>query len=299
MIAVPVASSTADPVGRALRRARDYLLGKQSPGGGFCFYRGYYLEEPNLADTWHGVAALTALLDVALAKADEHAGFVIGRAIEPQPFALYCRTRSLLALDTPDPSLAEVERAVAAVRVWMSDPTRPQFSGAAVQRLGQLLWLRKHFGLESPLGEIANALLALANRDGGYGTPSNLLETGAAIAVLALCGAAPDPATAGFVQSMADPQFGFRLTGAARFPHLETVHAGVASCRRLGLHIPHAAAARDFVLSCQTGDGGFARTADALPDLALTHLALTTLVRDLGTAASAGTVGKPLRRSEP
>jgi hypothetical protein len=271
----------------ALRRARDYLLSKQSPGGGFCFYRGYYLEEPNLADTWHGVAALTELLRVVPAERDEHAGFVARQAVEPQPFALYYRLRSLLALKVADPMQAEVARAVAALHVGLPDAARPHLFGAALQRLRCVLWLRRHLGMEDATEGVAEAMHAMANADGGYGVPSNLPDTEATVAVLALCGAMPRPATGGFVQSMADPQFGFMLTATSRSPNLETVHAGVASCRRLGLAIPHAAAARAFVLSCQTGSGGFARTADALPDLALTHMALTVLLRYLGETSAA------------
>jgi hypothetical protein len=283
MAAAPVAGVPQDPLAGALRRARDYLSSKQSPGGGFCFYRGYYLEEPNLADTWHGIAVLTGLLGVALAgSSDEHAGFVIRQAVEPQPFALYYRLRSLQALKVADPMQGEVGRAVAVLRAGLPDPARPHLFGAALQRLRCVLWLRRQLGIEDATAETAEAILAMANADGGYGTPSNLPDTEAAVAVLALCGAAPRLATGEFVQSMADPQFGFRLTAASRSPNLETVHAGVASCRRLDLAIPHAAAAKAFVLSCQTGNGGFARTADALPDLALTHMALAVLFRHLG-----------------
>jgi prenyltransferase beta subunit len=40
---------------------------------------------------------------------------------------------------------------------------------------------------------------------------------------------------------------------------------------------PAILAALAFILDCQTGDGGFARAPDALPDIALTHLALAGL----------------------
>jgi len=282
MMAAPVAGMLPDRRSSALQRAGDYLLEKQSPGGGFCFYRGYYLEEPNLADTWHGIAALMGLLGVELAGRNEHADFVIRQVVEPQPFALYYRLRSLLALKVADPMQGEVVRAVASLRVGLPDPMRPYPLGAALQRLRCILWLRKRLGMEGETAEVAEAILAMANADGGYGMPSNLPDTEAAVAILALCDAEPRQATGAFVQSMADPQFGFRLTAASRSPNLETVHAGVSSCHRLGLAIPHAAAATAFVLSCQTGSGGFARTADALPDIALTHMALTVLLRYLG-----------------
>ena len=45
----------------ALARARAYLLGRQCANGGFSFYRGEYLEEPNTHDTWHALAAMRML----------------------------------------------------------------------------------------------------------------------------------------------------------------------------------------------------------------------------------------------
>lgn len=281
MTTASTVGTSRDRLASALQHARDYLLEKQSPDGGFCFYRGYYLEEPNLADTWHGVAALTDLLGIELSEHKKHADFVIGLEVDAQPLALYYRIRALHALQTDDPAASEVEQAVAALHPGQPDPARLHLLGAALQRLHCVLWLRKHLGIATAIEDSVQAVLAMGNEDGGYGAPSNLLDTADAIAVLALCGAAPPAATREFVAAMADPQFGFRLVAGAPSPHLETVHAGAAGCHLLGLDIPHVAAANDFVLSCQSGNGGFARASGALPDMTLTYMALTTLLRDL------------------
>lgn len=53
-----------------LARAAQCIAGRQCEGGGFCVYRNAYLEEPNLSDTWHALAALK-LLDVAVPRAGE------------------------------------------------------------------------------------------------------------------------------------------------------------------------------------------------------------------------------------
>lgn len=206
MLAAAIVGASRDPLALALFRTRDYLLEKQSPGGGFCFYRGYYLAEPNLADTWHGVAALTDLLGVELAQRKEHADFVIAQAVEPQPLTLYYRIRTLQTLQTGDPASAEVERAVAALHVSLPDPARPHLLGAALQRLRGIIWLRKHLGMNTATEELAIAVLAMANEDGGYGAPSNLLDTADAIAVLVLCGTTLPATIREFVLSMADPQ---------------------------------------------------------------------------------------------
>lgn len=268
-----------NPLLSALDRARDYLIERQSPDGGFCFYRGYYLEEPNLSDTWHAVAALTGLLGVVLPERVSHADFIIGQPIEPQPLVLYYRVRALLALGVDDPKSAMVRSAVVALQMHLPDLAMHTTFSAALQRLSCTLWLKRHFGLMPAADDLAHPLLQWEHADGGFGTPPNLLDTAAAIAVLMLCGHTPASRTGEFVNRMAVSGFGFRLTANSLSPNLETTCAGMLSCCRLGLPVPHVQDAVAFVLSCQTGNGGFARAAGALPDITLTHLALTALAR--------------------
>lgn len=275
--AMPDIDHRKSPMLSALHRARAYLLERQSPGGGFCFYRGYYLEEPNLSDTWHAVAALTNLLGVVLPAKNCHADFIIARPIEPQPFALYYRVRALLALGVDDPKSTEVRSVVMALRVHLPDLAMHAPLVDSLRRFECTLWLKRHFDLAVAADNLALTLLQGEHVDGGYGTPPNLLDTEAAIAVLMLCSHTPASRTGGFVNRMAVPGFGFRLTAGSLSPNLETTCAGMTSCCRLGLPIAHARDAVAFILSCQTGNGGFARAADALPDVALTHLALAAL----------------------
>lgn len=274
--------SPMKPLVSALDRARTYLLERQSPNGGFCFYRGYYAEEPNLADTWHAIAVLTGLLGVVLPEKRSHASFIIGQPIEPQPWVLYYRVSTLRALGVDDPESAEVASAVMVLQTHFPDMATHVSLSAALQRIKCTLWLKQHFGLPlAGVDDLAQTLLQAEHADGGYGTPPNLLDTESAIAVLRLCGQISPSRTSDFVHRMAVPGFGFRLTAGSLSPNLETVCAGIRSCCRLGIPIPHALDAMAYVLSCQTGNGGFARAAGALPDITLTHLALTTLARHM------------------
>lgn len=286
-----------NPLGRALDRVRVYLLERQSPDGGFCFYRGYYVEEPSLSDTWHALATLIGLLGVVLPNEDAHAAFVIGRPIAPQPGALHARVCALQTLGVDDPRLTEVAEAVASLQVKSIDPSRHASLVAVLERLHCTLWLKRHFGQAVAVDELAQVLLQMENPDGGYGTPPNLIDTEAASVVLALCGQTPTERTGAFVQRMAVPGFGFRLTANSLSPHLETTCAGLLMCSRLDLPVAHVEDAIAFILSCQTGNGGFARAADALPDLALTHQALTALAlhvapRLLGSLVSSDSNGE-------
>jgi hypothetical protein len=259
---------------QALARARAYLLGRQCANGGFSFYRSDVLEEPDTHDTWHALAALRCL-GTSPPRRQDIVRFVAQQPVPTQPYGLYFRVRSLCLLDAADPFHAAVREAVAALPTpdlqSLDDSTDTLYS------LRLALWLKRHFGLAFPAQDIARRLLAGEHPDGGYGLPPNLLATRQALAVLDLC-QAPAPARAGaFVMGLATPDFGFRLTADSLAPNLEITCAGVSCCRRLGLPIPHAADALAFILDCQTGDGSFARAPSALPDIALTHLALSGL----------------------
>lgn len=253
---------------------RDYLLGRQCGNGGFSFYRTEYLEEPNPHDTWHALASL-GLIGEPVPRPADTARFLLGQPVTPQPYALAFRVRGLALLGADDPEAGAVASALAGMTPALPEGRDDLYDGLRHLRL--LLWLKQRHGQPIPAADLAGALLAAEDADGGFGKPANLVDTREALAVLALCGRRPSPRTADFVTRLATPGFGFRLTAESLAPTLETVCAGIACCRRLGLTVAHAADARAFILDCQTGNGGFARSPGALPDLALTHLALAGL----------------------
>jgi hypothetical protein len=270
-----------------LAGARRYLLGRQSPGGGFCVYRSELLDEPNLFDTWHGVAAL-GLLGVPVPDARRCARFVAAQAVEHQARALYYRVRSLLALQCPDPLAQKVRAAVAELSAPLPDAGAPSQIAGALQALRHVVWLKRHFGCDCPLEDIAAALRRLEDGAGGFPTPPDLATTHAAWAVLRLCDQAPSPRSIDFVAALAVPGFGFRLTANSLSPNLETTCAGIRCCRWSDQRVVYASDAADFILACQSGRGGFSRAPDALPDLYCTHLALEGLSLLCGPLGPAG-----------
>ena len=269
---------------KALARAHEYVLQHQSPGGGFCFYRNEYLDEPNLADTWYAVSILANLLQAEVPHRSRHADFVTGLSIQPQAFALHERVRVLQCLGHDDPWSSEVRMAVMSLplRVATVDAQTAALSTELAQ-LADTLWLKHYFQLDVEPRELMQAVRRLEHLEGGFGTPPNLLDTGAALGVLAFGGESASPRTADFVLRMGVPGFGFRLTASSMSPNLETTCAGVTSCCLLGLPVPHADDAASFILSCQSSNGGFARASGALPDLSLTQLALSTLAQHAAT----------------
>ncbi|OZI30798.1 hypothetical protein CAL29_22720 [Bordetella genomosp. 10] len=270
-------------------RARDYLLSRQSPEGGFCAYRGYYVEEPNLADTWRGVSAWRLLTGEALPQRDRHAAFLARTGIAPQAISLYQRVRAFQALRRADPSPAQVRDAVAALPLSLPQGPVPSLQ-APLRQLRQTLWLKRHFGLDDTQADEAavDFLRQWQAGNGGYGRPPNLHDTAEALALLHACRASPDQACAGFVRRVELRAFGFRLTAASLSPSLETTCAGLNCCVYLGIVPRYADDAARFIVNCQAGSGGFALRPDAKPGLDLTYLALCTLGRSgyLGTAST-------------
>ncbi|MFT3803603.1 MAG: prenyltransferase/squalene oxidase repeat-containing protein [Burkholderiaceae bacterium] len=265
----------------AVRVASNYVSARASPGGGFCFYRGHYLEEPNLSDTWHGVSAWKLLTSEPLPDQANHADFVISQAVESQAFALYHRVRCLQLLEAGDPDALKVRDAAAALPLILprTDTVTLQ---ASLHALFYSLWLRRHLGVATERDrDLGRALHGHQNPDGGYGRPSNLRDTVEALRVLQVCDRPLQTKTAVFVQHMAVPGSGFRLTATSMSPCLETTCAGMACSADLGIEVEYASDAIRFILACQCGNGGFAFRPGGLPDLAWTHLALETLHRRL------------------
>nr|AGF34132.1 hypothetical protein [uncultured bacterium DX-7F-24] len=267
----------ADRISSARDRAADYLLSRQSPKSGFCFYRAEYIDEPNLSDTFHALAALR-LLGRKPRWTEGVAAFVAGFARRCQPYDLFHRTGILLALDpnyTPEGELQEKIRALKAPPT----PERHSTDLATWFELTQVIvQLKRRFDLlDEPMALRAEVLGLL--HDGGFGTGPDLLNTWAAIEILRDCGGPLDlPGLAEFLRRIQVPSLGFTMTLSSRMGRLELVAAGVATCQAVGVRIRYREDATDFVLACQAGDGGFAGAPDALPDITLTHRALETLI---------------------
>ncbi len=266
-----------DPLSAAsCQRVRSYLLERQSPMGGFCFYRTAYLDEPNLSDTWHAVAALR-LLGEEPPNRDAIADFVCMQPPGKQPYALYYRTFTLDALGMADPDRAAMIENIHALQLDTEGLfTHADLSGK-LERLLFILRLKVHCGTGFSAQQVVSAMLALEHPEGGFGTPPNIIETNLAAAILALCGGKASADTGRFVTSLGGPGYAFRFTENSLAFNLETICAGIECCRLLNLQIAYPADAAAFILACQTGNGGFARAPDSLPGIELTHLALQGL----------------------
>lgn len=278
----PVALQTKARV--AAHLAQTYLYGRQSPSGGFCFYRWMGVEEPTLRDTWHAVSALTLIgaevprhdkVEVFLRRFEvtglddlHHRTFALARlgaALEPQ------QMEHIASLDAGTELANE--------RVPVSERFKRTLRIAQLQR--------RFTALRAPTA-IAERVLDM-RQNGGWGDKPNLGDTWLALAILDKCDRHAVPADVKtFINALQIPGFGFTATLDSTYAPLEVLHAGLCACSLLQLPVHHLSDAVGSVLACQSSNGGFARTSDALPDIALTHLGLLALV-----AAGALSVSAP------
>jgi hypothetical protein len=259
-------------INAALIHARGYLLGRESSSGGFCFYRSENLDEPNLSDTWHAVAAL-ALLNELPQQRERLVSFVYSQVPDCQVYALYYRTFTINTLGFADASRAEVEKRVRALELNTSLSIDSGLSGH-LDRMLKTLQLKKIFNIEFEVDEIAKMILKLEDSNGGFGFSPNILDTQLVLEIASLCGLAISARTKAFVSRLDEPMFAFRLTDYSLSPNLEIVCAGIKCCQHLHLPITYPNEAAKFILACQMDNGGFARAPRALPDICLTHTAL-------------------------
>lgn len=254
-------------------QAQRYLAGRQSRTGGFCFYRWLGIDEPTLRDTWHAVAALR-LLDADVPRRDEVVAFL--RSFRGAGFDdLYHRTLALANLgERGDPdAIARIDKLDAAAT--LADPNLPV--NARLQRALRIITMQNSLATIRTADAVAEYILDLCDQ-GGWGDKPNLPDTWLALAILDRCGYhAITGETRAFVDALQTPSFGFTATRDSTWSPLEVLHAGLRACVLLRLPVRHPTDAVAGVLACQTGNGGFARTADALPDIALTHLGLLAL----------------------
>lgn len=291
--AMPAAAATELTPARAARahvaveRAEQYVRSRQSPDGGFCFYRWGGVEEASLADTWHAVASLV-LLGAAVPRRADVLAFV-------RQFRLtgaddrYHAARILNLLGEPAHAAAVARAAIAVpdVRTVLANGRAP-VTGRLALALHRVVCERAVAACGDARA-IADSVLALRHR-GGWGEKANLEDTWLALSLLGACGTvAPMGSTRDFVDGLQVPSFGFTATRDSAFATLDVVHAGLRACWALGIAVRHAGDAVDFILACRSDAGSFARTPDALPNLALTHRGLLALV-------AAGAIPTPMER---
>ncbi len=289
----------------AVTRAAAYILGRQSRSGGFCFYQHGSIEEPSLGDTYYAVSALK-LFGIEVRNSSQVAKFVGQARIFGLTYLYFCAftlDRLGLATRVGPEALAQI----GALTIALPDEALSSDRMRAVERSGWLESVRKTIrlqrrfrtsGLEhararsSADRRSASADRPVVERDryahvagfigdlitrGGFGVRGNLWDTYLALAIASLLGIEATAETVAFVDSLQQSPFGFLMTPHSTMPSLDVLYAGVQCCTFLELPIRLSREVIEFLLACQTADGGFSHAPRALPNLEFTYRALQTL----------------------
>lgn len=243
-------------------RILGYIWACRCPSGGFCFYM---LDEPNAADTFYAIHALSLLG---------------GRVDDPETAAF------LQSLQAPDGSYASYAAALHAgwaLSLLGASPLRDPawFVSRGVPEITPDSRVTESFSLFEPLhtwvalfdlyqlgiplewrDRILEIVLGYENPEGGFGYPaSTLLDTLHATEILLTLGHRKGgTGIIRFLHACEDPEFGFLARPGSRPPYLEHIHAGLRLSSRLGVVPSHAEACRAFLRRCAHHLGGFARS---------------------------------------
>ena len=279
---------------RAIARGSVYIESRQSRNGGFCFYKGIYIDEPNLHDTYHAVAA-RCIIGADVEHADALARFVAHFPLGGSThYYYYAFTLDLLGRS----ALIDSERLarIAALPVAVPPAGRRVATNSWLAAVLRTARLKRRFAELRDFPEFVRFIGTL-KADGGYGKKANLLDTYLCISIVALLDKLPGAADLRrFVERLQVPTFGFRLTGDSLVTNLDVLHAGVKCCSMLGLPLKYPADALAFALACQTSNGGFSRVPDALPDIEMTRRALQIVASIAPDALPRRTPVKPVNR---
>ena len=280
-----------------MARAAAYIRTRQSPSGGFCFYRYSSVDEPSLGDTYYAVAALR-LFDIKVPNVGKTSDFVTAA----RTFGLTYLYFSALTIDHLGlDSRISVETFEAIVNLPIAVPE----AASSVDTTGWLESVRKTVRLQqrftptalytaAQTGKLAAMLLPRAARSkdryakvatfitdlmdrGGFGVRRNLWDTYLALSISAFLGLRLPDGMVNFVDSFQQPPVGFLMTPHSAMLSLDVAYAGVRCCEILGIPVRRKQQVADLTLACQTASGGFAHAPMALPNLEFTYRALKIL----------------------
>ena len=258
-------------------RAKQYLLTRQGPDGGFCVYRSQYVDDANLGDTASAIHALT-LLSHPVPSPERVVAFLSTFIGSKQPIHLLHLLETWRVLRPNEWLDALLLEGVMAL-------TLPTFPGMDVQQTGWLertravLLLKRLVGDEQTIARAAAFVRSLAD-GGAFGMTPNLWDTWLALDILSLGGRINEVGeqSRSFVDLLQCLPAGFTLTPRSRVATLSTVFAGVECCRLLNLPLRYPEEMLRFIVGCQGQRGGFAQSPGSLPDIELTDRAISVLL---------------------
>lgn len=272
---------------------RHYVLDRQTPAGGFCFYRyGLWgVEEPNAVDTCAAIASLV-LLECAVPQLDDVVTWL---------HSLQDRSGGYASVVIADAALGALHRLGlapsrdprgylqgAAARIGLFDPCLfdprvREWSGWLADAHRCLRWWRAYgMPLDQPQSALPAVLKSLEDPEGGFvSSRPSVIETWHALRILTLLDQGLPAHGLLFLRRCEHPLFGMTLAPGSTATSIETLHDGGRALRLYGANPTHHEAILRFVANCQASTGGFGRTSGALPNLVDTFRALAVVSQDV------------------
>lgn len=257
-----------------------YIRGRQTPEGGFSFYRAWGIEEPGAADTWYAVATLAALgtgperredcINWLWERQDADGGY-------PGLATAWHVTGALAHLSAaPRHSPAD----------WLAPYSGYLFDGLAegddtgefLLNLARYVELRNRLslGLEPRyVAAVEAALVRLRDENGAFPRgAANLVDSAVALRLISAAGLLGDRRLLEYALACEDPVCGFRAAIEGQSTHLEVLAAGIAIMQHFGAAPTYPRALLNLVTACRHRDGGFGRHIGAVVTLRDTCLAV-------------------------
>lgn len=274
-----------------IQGAVNYVKSRQNADGGFCFYRyeDWGMSESNVPDTFYAVATLS-IVGHSIPKKELVVQFL--RSCEPVNGCFssitigwyFLNAMRLLKAPLAVSPRAWLEDSMRGIETALMNSRQMEWSGA-LRDIGRLLKLCQIYGVVCPVRmqmKLRQAVSGLKGRSGGYGWPGeNLLDTSAVARIYSLLHWELQRSALEYARSCEDENLGFTLALNASNATLEVLKAGIDTVHAFDERPRYEAALLRYVLTCQTGKGGFARVPGALADLENTYIAFECL-RALG-----------------
>ena len=256
----------------AVASAEMYLRSRQSHNGGFCFYKSEHIDEPNLHDTYHAIAALT-LLGAQVPRLDAVARFLTEFPLYGSNYYYYYAF-SLDLLGRSDLIDATDIAHIEALPLAEPHDQDHVVTSGWLESLLQVAHLKRRFASLALSPWFVNLIEAVLTGDSPL-HKRYLWDAWLCLSLLAMLDEGPAlNAARSFVDRLQVRSFGFKLTDDSLVANVPVIYAGMHCCRLIGLPVRYQDDALSFALACQVSSGGFSRTPSALPDIELTRQAI-------------------------
>ncbi|MDD3553113.1 MAG: prenyltransferase/squalene oxidase repeat-containing protein [Deltaproteobacteria bacterium] len=274
-----------------IESAVHYVESRQNADGGFCFYRyeDWGMSESNVPDTFYAVATLS-IVGHSIPKKESVVQFL--RSCEPADgcfpsitigWSFLNAMRLLKAPLAVAPNIW-LEELMHGLEVSLLNSSKMEWSGA-LRDMCRLLELCQVYGVVCPVRMqtgLRRAVLMLKGASGGYGWPgANLLDTGSVVRIYSLLHWGLQRSALEYARSCEDENLGFTLAPNASNATLAVLLAGIDTVHFFNERPRYETVLLRYLLTCQTGKGGFAPVPGALADLENTYIAFECL-RALG-----------------